>query len=325
MTTALITGIGGQDGSYLAEHLLAEGTVVHGLHHVGEPPPADCPDGVVLHLGDVTDHEATARLLHDVRPDEVYHLAALSSVARSWDQPDLVRRVNADAAIALMDAAVDLQERSGGPVAFVQASSAEIFGDPAVSPQDEDTPIRPVNPYGEAKAAAHAHVATVRARGLAATSAILYNHESPRRPPTFVTRRITSGVAAFARGEASTLTLGDLDARRDWGWAPDYVAGLVLAARAAEPGDFVFATGESRAVRDFVAAAFEAAGLEDWQGSVTSDPALRRTVDSRRQVGDPRRAERVLGWTRTMTFEQIVGAMVAADLAAPQRPSNPNR
>ncbi len=314
MTTALITGIGGQDGSYLAEQLLAEGATVHGLHHASEPAPSYCPAGVALHRGDVTDHAATARLLGDLAPDEVYHLAALSSVALSWEQPDLVRRVNADAAIALMDAALAHQQRTGRPVAFVQASSAEIFGDPDTSPQDERTPVRPVNPYGEAKAAAHGHVAQVRDQGLHATSAILYNHESPRRPPGFVTRRVTRGVAAIVRGEADRLTLGDLDARRDWGWAPDHVAGMVLAARAAEPADFVLATGESHSVRDLVAAAFTAAGIDDWSSLVVSDPALRRTGDARQQVGDPRRAEQVLGWRRTKSFAEVVAAMVAHDL-----------
>lgn len=223
MTAAFITGLSGQDGSYLAEQLLAEGVEVHGL--VRKPSrPAHCPNQVVLHVGDVTDHDAIRRLLLEVSPDEIYNLAAVSSVARSWQEPELVAAVNGDAAIALLDSALVLQETAGREVRFVQASSAEIFGSPATAPQDESTPVAPTNPYGEAKARAHLAVAEARERGLHAVSAILYNHESPRRPETFVTRKITAGVAAIARGGADELVLGNLDVRRDRGWAPDHVA-----------------------------------------------------------------------------------------------------
>lgn len=195
---ALITGLAGQDGSYLAEQLLADGVEVHGL--VRTPArPRFVPEAVRLHVGDVTDHAATARLVAATKPDVVFNLAAISSVARSWAEPDLVRAVNADAAIALLRAAVDTGAR------FVQASSAEVFGEPTESPQDEDTPIAPTNPYGEAKAAAHLAVAEARAEGAFAVNAILYNHESPRRPTTFVTRKITSTVAAIARREADEV------------------------------------------------------------------------------------------------------------------------
>ena len=315
MTRAFLTGISGQDASYLAERLLAEGVEVHALHHDVEAAPAHCPREVVLHRGDLTDHAATRRLVVDLAPDEIYNLAAVSSVAQSWEQPDLAAAVNGDGAIALMDAAHAAQERSGRAVRFVQASSAEIFGRPEVSPQDEDTPVRPVNPYGAAKAQAHHAAATYRARGLGVTSAILYNHESPRRPVGFVTRKITSTVAAIAQGRADRLVLGNLEARRDWGWAPDYVAALVLAARAEQAQDFVIATGVSHSVRDFVAAAFVEAGIGDWERHVSSDPALVRPLDAAELRGNPARAARVLGWRPTVGFAELVRRMVAADLA----------
>ena len=173
---------------------------------------------------------------------------------------------------------------------FVQASSAEIFGEPARSPQDESTPIAPVNPYGAAKAEVHAAVGVRRHAGLHATSLILYNHESPRRPARFVTRKITSTVAAIARGDADSLVLGNLDARRDWGWAPDFVDAMIRAARADAADDYVVATGESHSVRDFVAAAFARAGIADWEPLVSTDPAFVRPVDATELVGDASRA-----------------------------------
>jgi GDPmannose 4,6-dehydratase len=213
VTRAFITGIGGQDGGYLAERLLAEGVEVHALAHDQEPPPR--VPGVELHSGDLTRTDEVRALLLDLSPDEVYNLAAISSVARSWDQPDLTAQVNGTAAVALMESALQVQDKRGSQVRFVQASSAEIFGQPEVTPQDETTAIRPVNPYGAAKAYAHRSADVYRRRDLHAVSAILYNHESPRRPATFVTRKITSTAAAIARGRAERLSLGNLDARRD--------------------------------------------------------------------------------------------------------------
>jgi GDPmannose 4,6-dehydratase len=312
MTRVFVTGISGQDGSYLAERLLGEGVEVHALAHALEPMP-DLP-GVELHRGDLTEVEEVRALLVDVAPDEVYNLAALSSVARSWAEPDLTGRVNGLAAAGLLESALQAQEKHGRPVRFVQASSAEIFGAPERSPQDETTPIRPVNPYGAAKAYAHLMVDVYRHRGLHAVSAILYNHESPRRPEQFVTRRITSTVAAIARGRADTLTLGNLDVRRDWGWAPDYVDAMVRAARAGVPRDYVIATGVSRSVRDFVASAFAHAGIEDWERLVALDAGLTRPADASELAGDASRARTLLGWAPTVEFDDIVGRMVAVDL-----------
>jgi GDPmannose 4,6-dehydratase len=314
VTRAFVTGIGGQDGSYLAERLLADGVEVHALAHEQEPPP-DAP-GVELHTGDLTRVDEVRALLLDLAPDEVYNLAAISSVARSWDQPDLTALVNGTAAVALMESALQVQDKRGRQVRFVQASSAEIFGQPGVTPQDETTPIRPVNPYGAAKAYAHLSADVYRRRGLHTVSAILYNHESPRRPTTFVTRKITSTVAAIAHGKADRLSLGNLDARRDWGWAPDYVDALVRAARADVPRDFVIATGVSHSVRDFAAAAFHHAGIDDWKGLVDTDPGLVRPADATDLSGDASRARVDLGWAPTVGFEEVVGRMVDADLAA---------
>lgn len=313
---AFITGIGGQDGSYLAEQLLAAGCEVHGLvrtHASIAAGPAYVPEAVRLHVGDVTDHAATRALLAEIAPSEVYHLAAMSSVARCWAEPELARAVNGDAAIALLEAVVEMSD-SGRDIRFVQASSAEIFGAPSVSPQDESTPIAPTNPYGEAKAAAHLAVGEARAAGVHASSLVLYNHESPRRPQAFVTRKITRGVAAIARGKASELVLGNLEARRDWGWAPDYVDALVRAARAEDPDDYVIATGVGHTVREFVAAAFAAAEITDWEHLVRIDPEFFRPVDATELVGDASRARQQLGWAPTVGFTEVVARMVAADL-----------
>ncbi|WP_341805286.1 GDP-mannose 4,6-dehydratase [Nocardioides ochotonae] len=310
---ALITGVGGQDGSYLAERLVAEGLEVHALVHPDEPLPER--PGVTLHACDVADTARTRALVRDLAPDELYNLAAISSVARSWSEPDLVARVNGLAVAGLLESAWLAQEASGRPVRFVQASSAEIFGAPCRSPQDESTPIRPVNPYGAAKAYAHHLVGVYRERGLHASGLVLYNHESPRRPVQFVTRKITSTVAAIAQGRADVLRLGNLAARRDWGWAPDYVDAMVRSARAGHADDYVVATGESHSVRDLVAVAFTHVGIDDWERYVEVDQALVRPTDAAELVGDSSRIRAVLSWRPTATFHDVVTRLVDADLA----------
>jgi GDPmannose 4,6-dehydratase len=311
MPTALITGVAGQDGGYLAERLLTEGLEVHAVALENDRPV----DGVLTHTGDMADVEATRALLLDVAPDEVYNLAAVSSVARSWDEPDLTARVNGVAAVGLLESAYQLQERAGRPVRFVQASSAEIFGLPDRSPQDETTPVRPVNPYGAAKAFAHLMVEVYRHRGLPAASLVLYNHESPRRPAHFVSRKITSGVAAIAAGTADRIALGNIAATRDWGWAPDYVDAMVRVARAEHPRDYVVATGEPHSVEDFAATAFRCVGIDDWSSYVEVDPTLLRPVDAQALTGDSTRIRRDLGWQPTVGFHELVRRMVEADLA----------
>jgi GDPmannose 4,6-dehydratase len=313
---ALVTGATGQDGSYLIEQLLDEGAEVHALVHAGTSRPGETalPSQVQPHAGDLADGAGLEALVAAVAPTEIYNLGGISSVALSWQEPGLTAQVTGVPVGHLLKAAHELQERAGSPVRVVQASSAEIFGHARQIPQDEGTPVAPVTPYGAAKAYAHHLVGVWRGRGLHASSCILYNHESPRRPDAFVTRKITMGAARIARGLQDELALGNLDAKRDWGWAPDYVRAMVLAARADAPDAYVIATGVSHSVRDFVAAAFRAAGIDDWQRHVTLDPRFARPSDAPEQVGDPGRARSRLGWTATVGFEEIVARMVRHDL-----------
>jgi GDPmannose 4,6-dehydratase len=308
MTAALITGITGQDGGYLAERLVAEGCGVHGLVHAGDPHVeallARTPS-VVLHEGDLLDAASLARVVDTVQPDEVYNLAGVSSVARSWEEPVLTADVTA-LGVARLLAALPSSVR------FVQASSAEIFGDATEAPQTEETPLRPSSPYGVSKVFAHQLVGLYRSQGMHASSLILYNHESPRRPLSFVTRKITNTVARIAAGLEDALVLGNVSARRDWGWAPDYVDAMVRAARASVADDFVVATGEAHTVEEFARAAFARAGVEP---RITVDASLVRPGDPALLVGDASRARSVLGWAPTVGFDELVGRMVDADLA----------
>lgn len=308
---ALITGVTGQDGWYLNELLQQQGCAVFGL--VSDGDATTVPTGVQPIVGDMRDSASLQAAVEASRPDEIYNLAALSSVGQSWAEPELVSDVNGMGVVRLLAAARALSEQLHRPVRVVQASSAEIFGD-APAPQDERTTIAPTSPYGAAKAFAHHAVVVYRRAGLPACNAILYNHESPRRPAHFVTRKITSAVARIARGSGEDLVLGDLDARRDWGFAGDYMRALVLIATHPEPGDFVVATGESHSVRDLVSAAFAHVGIDDWQRHVSTDPAFVRPTEVRDQRGDPARAREVLGWQTTMKFAQLVASMVDADL-----------
>jgi GDPmannose 4,6-dehydratase len=312
--TALITGITGQDGSYLAERLLTEGAVVHGL--VAEPDDDFCRryPAVMLHAGDLAEPATVAAVIDRVRPDEVYNLAGISSVALSWQQPVLTGLVTGLGAVAVLQACLELQQRLDRPVRVLQASSAEIFGNPAEVPQRESTPIRPVTPYGAAKAYAHQMAGVLRTRGLPVSTVILYNHESPRRPETFVTRKITAAAARIAAGRQHRLTLGNLAARRDWGWAPDYVDAMVRAVRHPVPDDYVVATGVSHTVAEFVELAFRAAGLPDWRSLVEVDATHTRPADAAEQRGDAGKAREVLGWRPSLDFAGIVTAMVEADL-----------
>jgi GDPmannose 4,6-dehydratase len=315
---ALVTGATGQDGSYLVEQLLAEGAEVHALVRAHEPdgsPSPALPAGVHPHIADLVDGDRLEAVVAEVEPTEVYNLGGLSSVALSWQEPALTAEVSGVAVGRLLKGAHDLQERTGRPVRFVQASSAEVFGHAEQVPQDETTPVRPLTPYGAAKAYGHLLVTVYRARGLHASSCILYNHESPRRPETFVTRKVTAAAARIAHGLQDGLAMGNLDARRDWGWAPDYVSAMVLAARADEGRDYVVATGVAHSVRDFVAAAFRAAGIEDWEPYVSLDPRFARPSDAPEQRGDAGRARELLGWAPTVSFEEIVTRMVQHDLS----------
>jgi GDPmannose 4,6-dehydratase len=312
---ALLTGVSGQDGSYLSERLLGDAWEVHALSRPGSVPGEQPIDpAVAVHLGDLGDEDRLRELIDAIEPDAIVNLGGISSVAASWQRPALTARVSGLAPVVILDAALRLQQRRGRSVRVLQASSAEIFGDADRSPQDESTPIRPVNPYGAAKALAHHSVGVFRVQGLAASSAILYNHESPRRPPEFVTRKITLGAARIAAGLQDTLSLGNLDARRDWGWAPDYVDAMARILTADDPDDFVVATGESHTVRDFVDAAFAAAGVSDGAERVTVDERFVRPTDAADLRGDASKARRVLGWQPTVGFEELVARMVRSDL-----------
>ncbi len=318
MTTALVTGVTGQDGGYLAELLVTGGARVHGLvrpgtrHRPLPPHLAALGGALVLHEVDVLDLPAVRQLVTALAPDEVYNLAAESSVARSWADPVTTARLDAVLPAVLLEAAAALPGTR-----VLQASSAEVFAGATSAPQDEGTPVAPTSPYGAAKAHAHHLVGVHRARGLHAVATVLYPHESPRRPATFVTRKITSTVAAIARGEADELVLGNTAARRDWGWAPDVVVAMVAALRHDEPMDYVVATGVSHSVEDLVRVAAERAGVADWRQRVRVDPAFLRPTDATDLVGDATRARTVLGWAPTRTFEEVVAAMVDTDLGRP--------
>jgi len=315
MPSAFITGATGQDGSYLVDELGSAGWDVHALvRKESFEQEQSIPGWVTPHLGDLLDPAGLARLIDDVEPDAIFNLAGITSVAQSWEYPDLTARLTGLAVGTLLEGAWRVQNRTGRQVRFVQASSSEIFGDSADSPQTEQTAIRPVSPYGAAKAYAHHLVNVYRARGLFAASGILYNHESPRRPTSFVTRKITSGVARIAAGRASTISLGNLAAERDWGWAPDYVDALVRIMSAERPDDFIIATGVAHSVRDFVDAAFRAAGIDNWEGLVEIDERFNRPVDATKMLGDSSHANAVLGWEPTVEFDTVVSRMVAHDL-----------
>lgn len=318
MRRALVTGVTGQDGGYLADRLLAAGYAVHGLVRPGDLAPLD--PRVVAEPGDLADDPGLAALVARLRPDVVVNLGGITSVAQSWTDPLLTARVTGLAVAELLAAAWALHA-AGHPVRFLQAGSAEAFGEAAEVPQHESTPLRPVSPYGAAKAYAQQVTAVYRRRGLPASTVILYGHESPRRPPSFVARKITAGVAAIARGQADELTLGNLDATRDWGWAPDFVDAMVRVLESDRPDDYVVSTGQAHTVGDFAAAAFAVAGLGDGSGYLRRDPALTRPADGAVQIGDATRIRTRLGWAPTRSFEAVVAAMVAADLERLDQPA----
>jgi GDPmannose 4,6-dehydratase len=315
---AFVTGITGQDGGYLAEQLLAEGTEVHGMFRPDDDAVRDLlsrAPGVLLHKGDLGDADRLGELVADIEPDEIYNLGGISSVAFSWQEPVLTAQLSGMAAAVLLEAAWKLQENTGRRCVFLQPSSAEIFGYAAISPQDESTPVRPVSPYGAAKAYAHHMARVYRGRGLHVATCIFFNHESPRRPPAFVTRKITTAAARIGAEGSGVIRLGNLDARRDWGWAPDYVDAMVRAARHEIAGDYVVATGETHTVAEFAEAALRHAGLaDDWREHVEVDTEFLRPVEAPTLVGDAGKARRELGWEPTVRFEELVGRMVDHDM-----------
>ncbi|MBJ7332975.1 MAG: GDP-mannose 4,6-dehydratase [Solirubrobacteraceae bacterium] len=316
MARALITGIGGQDGSYLAELLVGKGYEVVGL--VRRDPDEVLPgleavaNRVELVRGDLLDTASLRRAVAEVRPDELYHLAAPTFVPASWADPTSTIAAIAGATSTLLAAVLEVDPS----IRVHVATSSEIFGDSGESPQNEDSPCRPRAPYGVAKLAAHGMVRVLRAHhGLFACSGITFNHESPRRPDHFLPRKVTRGVAAIKLGQADHIELGSMDAVRDWCHARDVVRGAWMALQHDQPGDYVFCSGIGRTVGDLVDTAFAQVGL-DPADFVRVNPDFVRAPEATAPVGDPTRAREVLGWEAETTFEETIAEMVAADLTA---------
>src|SRR5205809_4186616 len=321
---ALITGVTGQDGSYLTEFLLAKGYEVHGLmrraslfntdriDHLYHDPHLGGPR-LTLHYGDLTDGTGLRRVLEKVDPDEVYNLGAQSHVKVSFDIPEYTAEVVAIGTLRLIEALRDYVQHGGRPVRYYQAGSSEMFG-AAPPPQSERTPFYPRSPYGVSKVAAHWFAVNYReAYDLFICNGILFNHESPRRGETFVTRKVTRAVGRITQGLQDKLYLGNLEARRDWGFAGDYVEAMWLMLQQEKPDDYVIATGEAHSVRDLVELAFETAGLES-RGHVEIDPRYFRPAEVDELRGDMSKALRKLGWRPRVKFNELVRMMVQADL-----------
>jgi GDPmannose 4,6-dehydratase len=317
---ALITGIAGQDGSYLAEFLLSKSYEVHGIirwdsvfttqriDHLYQDPHVN-EVRLFLHYGDVTDTGNIEKLINQIKPDEVYHLAAQSHVRVSFDMPEYT--VNADAlgTLRLLEAI----KNSGFPIKFYMAASSEMFG-ASPPPQNEKTPFHPRSPYACAKVFSY-HVTRLYrdAYGIFASNGILYNHESPRRGETFVTRKITHGIARIKAGLDKKIYLGNLDAKRDWGLAQEYIEAMWVILQQPKPDDFVIATGETHSVRELLEEAFQYAGLDDWEKYIEIDPRYLRPAEVEVLVGDTTKAKEKLNWQPRIKFKELIKIMIDAD------------
>jgi GDPmannose 4,6-dehydratase len=329
---ALITGITGQDGSYLSEFLLEKGYEVHGIirrtstfntdriDHIYVDPHS--PEARLrLHYGDLTDGTTLRRILEEVQPVEIYNLGAQSHVRVSFDSPEYTVDSVGMGTLRLLEAIRDYQKRTGIEVRFYQAGSSEMFGKVQEVPQKETTPFYPRSPYACAKVYAHWQTVNYReSYGLFACNGILFNHESPRRGETFVTRKITRAIARIVAGTQTKLYLGNLDAKRDWGYAKDYVRAMWMMLQQSEPDDYVVATGETHSISEFLDIAFGYVNL-NWQDYVAFDPRYLRPAEVDLLIGDPNKAKQKLGWQPSVTFEGLVKLMVDADLAALNLPS----
>ena len=319
MNTALITGVTGQDGTYLAEHLLSLGYSVYGLVHGQNNPRLSaveriCP-GIEFVEGDLLDQSSLIAALETCQPTEVYNLGAISFVGLSFKQAALTGEVTGLGVVRMLDAIRTVNSK----IKFYQASSSEMFGKVRETPQTEATPFHPRSPYGVAKV--YGHYITVNYResyGIYACSGILFNHESPRRGLEFVTRKITNGVAKIKLGLQKQVALGNLDAQRDWGFAGDYVRAMYLMMQQEQPDDFVIATGETHSVREFCELAFRHAGL-DWEEHVVSDPRFLRPAEVDLLIGDATKARTELGWQPTVSFPELVAMMVDNDIRIQER------
>ena len=320
--TALITGITGQDGGYLTELLLKKDYTVHGMirptsglagTRLGElmEPQRGYAGRIDLHNAELTDSTSLSLLMDKTDPDEVYHLAGQSHIQISFDLPEYTGETTALGTLRMLEAI----RRRGKEVRFYQAATSEVFGEPEEAPQTERTPFRPVNPYAAAKLYAYSVVGAYRrAYGMHASNGILFNHESPYRGTNYVTRKIARSAARIAAGLDSEVTLGNLDARRDWGFAGDYIRGMYLMVQADEPDDYVIATGKSHSVREFCELAFGRLGL-DYEQYVRVDERFLRPIDITETRGDATKARQMLGWEPTVPFEELVAMMVDAEVA----------
>ncbi len=326
MPIALITGITGQDGQYLAEHLLSKGYQVYGLIRGQNNPKrqvveANLPD-VEIELGDLLDQASLITVLQKVQPDEIYNLAAVSFVPLSWNQPELTGEITGLGVLRMLEAirivtgASSSRTTSGRGIKFYQASSSEMFGRVTETPQNEQTPFRPRSPYGVSKV--YGHYITVNYResyGIFACSGILFNHESPRRGPEFVTRKITQGAVRIKLGKQKDLLMGNMEAERDWGYSGDYVRAMHLILQHPEADDYVIGSGESHKISEFAELAFKHLGL-DWRDYVHSDPRFMRPAEVEHLCADATKARQKLGWEPTVSFQGLVEMMVESDLKA---------
>ena len=314
---AFVTGMTGQDGPYLAKLLLEKDYKVYGLIKRYSNPNLDnvkflgIENDVELITGDITDDGCMNHLVKTLKPNEFYNLAAQSFVGASWDLNKVTTEVNANAVLNILNS-IRLQNPT---TRFYQASTSEMFGNSTTNIQDESTPFHPRSPYGVAKL--YAHWMTINFResySLHASNGILFNHESPIRGKEFVTRKITDGVAKIKLGLQDKITLGNLDAKRDWGFAGDYVEAMWLMLQQEEPGDYVIATGEQHTIGELLQKAFKSAGIDDWENYVYSDPRFKRPAELHNLCGNPTKAETILGWKRKTDFDTLVKMMVEADI-----------
>ncbi len=325
MLKVLITGITGQDGSYLTELLLAKGYEVHGimrrastfntgrLDHIYQDPH-ESGRRLILHFGDLADANTIRRLVYKIQPGEIYNLGAQSHVRVSFDIPEYTANVTGLGVLRMLEAIKDYEEHVGKKIRFYQASSSEMFG-ASPPPQNENTPFYPRSPYGVAKVFAFDTVRNYReAYGIFAVNGILFNHESERRGETFVTRKITRGIARILAGLDKKIYLGNLDARRDWGYAPEYCEAMYLMMRQPKAEDYVIGTGVSHSVKDFVEAAFKEVGIENWHDYVGIDLRYYRPTEVENLIADTRKAREKLGWQARTKFEDIVKIMLKYDL-----------
>src|SRR3989338_1999636 len=322
---ALLTGITGQDGSYLTELLLAKSYQVHGIirrsstfntsriDHLYTDPHVNGVN-LFLHYGDLADANTIRKLIYQIRPDEIYNLGAQSHVRVSFDIPEYTMNITGLGALRILEAIKDFQEETGKKIKYYQASSSEMFGS-APPPQSETTPFHPRSPYGIAKVMAyHTTINYREAYGLFAVNGILFNHESPRRGETFVTRKITRGIARILAGLDKKIYLGNLDARRDWGYAPEYMEAAWLMLQQPKPNDFVIGTGKMHSVKEFLVTAFMQAGIKNWQSYVTYDKRYDRPTEVDQLMANPAKAKKILGWKPNIKFKELVKIMVEADI-----------